>query len=214
MIGLGRPMRSVAWAGEGTSSSAGSGRSKRARIVALCDADQAHLDREVKAARDHEEKVAAYTDFRKILDDKTIDAVVIALPNHWHAPATIWACQAGKDVVRREAVLVRHLGKDSRWWRAGLQVRPHGPGRYPEPFEHVPRGVFGPPEGGRAWGHPFCPRAGVSGLKWHRVSRGGPGAAEHGGLRPLRGPAPKKPLGRKQLHYDLALGLGDGQRRG
>jgi len=71
---------------------------KGARIVALCDADQAHLDREVKEAEKHEGKVAAFTDFRRALDDPNIDAVVIALPNHWHALATIWACQAGKDV--------------------------------------------------------------------------------------------------------------------
>src|SRR5262249_49413193 len=69
-----------------------------ARIVALCDADQAHLDREVQAAQDREGKVAAYTDPRRVFDDKTIDAVIIALPNHWHALATVWACQAGKDV--------------------------------------------------------------------------------------------------------------------
>jgi predicted dehydrogenase len=69
-----------------------------ARIVALCDADQAHLDREVRAARDREGKVAAVTDPRRIFDDKSIDAVFIALPNHWHALATIWACQAEKDV--------------------------------------------------------------------------------------------------------------------
>jgi predicted dehydrogenase len=37
-------------------------------------------------------------DLRRVLDDKTIDAVVIATPNHWHALATVWACQAGKDV--------------------------------------------------------------------------------------------------------------------
>ena len=41
---------------------------------------------------------AVYEDFRRILDDKSIDAVVIATPDHWHALATIWACQAGKDV--------------------------------------------------------------------------------------------------------------------
>ena len=40
----------------------------------------------------------AVQDFRKVLDDKGVDAVVIATPDHWHAPATIWACQAGKDV--------------------------------------------------------------------------------------------------------------------
>src|SRR5207244_3998714 len=41
---------------------------------------------------------ASYRDFRRIFNDKTIDAVVIALPNRWHALATVWACQAGKDV--------------------------------------------------------------------------------------------------------------------
>ena len=40
----------------------------------------------------------AVQDFRNVLDDKTVDAVVVATPDHWHALATIWACQAGKDV--------------------------------------------------------------------------------------------------------------------
>jgi len=40
----------------------------------------------------------AVGDFRKLLDNKSIDAVVIATPDHWHALATVWACQAGKDV--------------------------------------------------------------------------------------------------------------------
>src|SRR3954452_17493885 len=67
-------------------------------IVALCDADRAHLDRELEAARDHGGKVAAYHDPREVFDDKSVDAVIVALPNHWHALATVWACQAGKDV--------------------------------------------------------------------------------------------------------------------
>src|SRR5262249_54535691 len=67
-------------------------------IVAVCDVDQAHLDREAPAFTDRGEKVATYRDPRRVFDDQTIDAVVIALPNHWHALATVWACQAGKDV--------------------------------------------------------------------------------------------------------------------
>ena len=67
-------------------------------ICALCDVDQAFLDREVQPFKDRGETVAAYTDLRRVLDDKGIDAVVIATPNHWHALATVWACQAGKDV--------------------------------------------------------------------------------------------------------------------
>src|SRR3954454_22252979 len=69
-----------------------------ARIVALCDVDQAVLDDSVKAFKDRSETVTAYHDIRKVLADKSVDAVVIALPNHWHALATVWACQAGKDV--------------------------------------------------------------------------------------------------------------------
>jgi predicted dehydrogenase len=37
-------------------------------------------------------------DFRKMLDDKSVDAIVVATPTHWHAPATVWGCQSGKDV--------------------------------------------------------------------------------------------------------------------
>jgi predicted dehydrogenase len=40
----------------------------------------------------------ALQDFRKALDDRSVDAVVIATPDHWHAAATVWACQARKDV--------------------------------------------------------------------------------------------------------------------
>ena len=69
-----------------------------ARIAALCDVDQAHLDREAQAFKDRGEEIATYRNLRKVFDDKTIDAVVVALPNHWHALATVWACQAGKDV--------------------------------------------------------------------------------------------------------------------
>src|SRR6185295_662208 len=47
-----------------------------ARIVALCDVDQAHLDRESKPFKDRGEEVATYRDLRRVFDDKTIDAVV------------------------------------------------------------------------------------------------------------------------------------------
>jgi len=40
----------------------------------------------------------AVSDFRRVLDDKSVDAIVVATPDHWHALATVWGCQAGKDV--------------------------------------------------------------------------------------------------------------------
>jgi predicted dehydrogenase len=68
---------------------------KDSEIVALCDVYQPYLDAAQKkvggAAR-------AYGDFRKMLDQKDIDAVVIATPDHWHALQFLAACRAGKDV--------------------------------------------------------------------------------------------------------------------
>jgi predicted dehydrogenase len=65
------------------------------QVVGLCDVDQATLGK----ARDKVGgKVDTYTDFRKLIDRRDLDAVVIATPDHWHAIQTITACDAGKDV--------------------------------------------------------------------------------------------------------------------
>ncbi len=68
-------------------------------IAALCDCDE---NRTAQAAAEVERRTgkrpATFFDERKLLDDKSIDAVSLATPNHWHALETIWACQAGKDV--------------------------------------------------------------------------------------------------------------------
>src|SRR5512140_69158 len=64
------------------------------RVAALCDVDEQFLARELQPFKDRGETVTPYRDLRRVYDDKGIDAVVIALPNHWHALATVWACQA------------------------------------------------------------------------------------------------------------------------
>ena len=74
------------------------------RISALCDVDQQLLDSQVEKFKGRGEPVDAYNDVRKLLDDKNIDAVAIATPNHWHALMGIWACQAGKDVYVEKPV--------------------------------------------------------------------------------------------------------------
>lgn len=66
-----------------------------ARVVALCDVDQATLD---KAAKRFEHGVDLERDFRRVLDRNDVDAVVIASPDHWHAIQMTMACAAGKDV--------------------------------------------------------------------------------------------------------------------
>jgi predicted dehydrogenase len=70
-----------------------------ARIAALCDVNTAATERnEQVVLKGQGDKPKIYQDLRKLYEDKEIDAVSIATPNHWHALATIWACQAGKDV--------------------------------------------------------------------------------------------------------------------
>jgi predicted dehydrogenase len=68
---------------------------KPARSVALCDIDVNRLD---QAATKVGGKPRLYKDFRRLLEDKDVDAVVIASPDHWHALHTILSCEAGKDV--------------------------------------------------------------------------------------------------------------------
>ena len=69
-------------------------------FAAIADVNHAILDERAAtiAPLQNDQMPATYGDFRKILDDRSIDAVVIATPDHWHALATVWACQADKDV--------------------------------------------------------------------------------------------------------------------
>ncbi|MHB8898211.1 MAG: Gfo/Idh/MocA family protein [Thermoguttaceae bacterium] len=71
-------------------------------------------------------------DFRRILDDRSVDAVVIATPDHWHALATVWSCQAGKDVYVEKPVshdpwegrkMIEAARKYGRIVQAGTQSR-------------------------------------------------------------------------------------------
>jgi predicted dehydrogenase len=69
------------------------------QIAALCDVDESVLNMRLSQMEKMGlPKPVTYTDVRKLLEDKSIDAVSIATPNHWHTLMAIWACQAGKDV--------------------------------------------------------------------------------------------------------------------
>lgn len=104
------------------------------RIVALSDADSATLDR-VGAQIDKKypgAPVGRHQDFRKLLERKDVDAVVIATPNHWHALMTIMACEAGKDVYVEKPVchnifegrkMVEAARRHKRIVQAGFQNR-------------------------------------------------------------------------------------------
>ncbi len=70
-------------------------------IAALCDVDESVLNRRLgDIEKMGSPKPKSYVDVRKLLEDKDIDAISIATPNHWHSLMAIWASQAGKDVYR------------------------------------------------------------------------------------------------------------------
>ena len=69
-----------------------------AKVVSICDVDEHILSNGVELLQKENQTVKAHRDMRRVFDDKDVDAVLIATPNHWHALATVWACQAGKDV--------------------------------------------------------------------------------------------------------------------
>ena len=68
-------------------------------VAAICDLDQNHLNNAIAEIQKRKEyKPQEYHDFRKLLEQKDIDAVTVVTPDHWHALPFIHACQAGKDV--------------------------------------------------------------------------------------------------------------------
>jgi predicted dehydrogenase len=112
---------------------------KLGRIVALCDVDpkrvaQGKVNYEADPLNAGQ-TVQAYSDFRRLLESKEIDAVMIATPNHWHTLAAIWAMQAGKDVYVEKPVshtlwegrqLVAAAAKYGRIVQSGTQSRSSG----------------------------------------------------------------------------------------
>jgi predicted dehydrogenase len=102
-------------------------------LVALCDVDQNVL-RETAPAIKNEAGKAPYvaSDFRRLLDDKSIQAIFIATPHHWHSPIALSALQAGKDVYvekpashvfREGRLLVEAAKKHRRIVQHGTQMR-------------------------------------------------------------------------------------------
>ena len=69
-----------------------------ARLVAICDVDADVLSKRAAECDKAGVKVETYRDYRQLLENKTIDAVVLGTPNHQHSLMTIWGLQAGKDV--------------------------------------------------------------------------------------------------------------------
>lgn len=94
----------VGFKGRGNDHISGLGKVPGVRYTALCDVDDAVLRGGASLLEKSGGKVETYKDIRKLLDDKNVDIVTIATPNHWHSLGAIWAMQAGKDVYLEKPV--------------------------------------------------------------------------------------------------------------
>jgi predicted dehydrogenase len=125
------------------------------RVAAVCDVFEPHV---LRAKSEAAGKPDTYSDFRKVLDRKDIDAVVIATPDHWHAIPTILACQAGKDVycekplthrVAEGRAVVTAAEKAKRVTQMGNLI--HAGENYHRVVEIVRSGVLGKISKTRVW---------------------------------------------------------------
>ncbi len=118
--------------GRGVSHIEGYAALKNVEIVAFCDVDDNVLRQRIAEVEKIGIRPQTCTDIRKLLEDKSLDAISIATPNHWHSLMAIWACQAGKDVYVEKPLshnlweggqLVRAAAKYNRIVQHGTQGR-------------------------------------------------------------------------------------------
>lgn len=171
------------------------------RLVALCDADRAILDAQVAELDKQGVKVKAYQDIRKMLEDKAIDAFSTATPNHWHSLATVWGCQAGKDVDVEKPVshniwegrkMVEAARKYNRIVQADLDSRSDRAND--EACEYIHSGALGKILVARGFCYKDRPSLGQV--------QGAGQIPESVDYNLWCGPASNGPLRRKNLHYD------------
>jgi len=137
-------------------------RVKDVECIALCDVDDDQTAKAAKIVEDLSVRKPSFNsrDFRRLLDLKEVDAIIVGTPDHWHALPTIMACQAGKDVyvekplsvaIAEGRVMVQAARKFDRIVQMGTQQRsaPH----YTEAVEHVKSGKLGQIRTVRAWAY-------------------------------------------------------------
>ena len=178
----------------------------------VCDVDESRVAKAAKVVEDASMKAPeVVADFRRILDDKAVDVLVVATCNHWHAPAAILACQHGKHVYVEKPC--SHNPREGELLVAG-RAQAQAAGADGQPAAELRQDPGGGPVRPRGRHRPGLLRPVVV-LQPPRRHRQGPGgrAAEGAGLRPVAGAGPGPAVPRKLPPLQLALVLGLGQRR-
>lgn len=180
-------------------------------VVAIADIDESKLPRGLEAAEKLQgKKPRSESDFRRLIDDKSINALVIGTPDHWHAIPTILACQAGKDVyvekpdghnIVEGMRMVAAMRKHKRIVQMGSQHR--STKRLQSAIEFVKTGKLGRCVVAKAW---ESTKQGAIGFP--KDSEPPPGVDYDMWI----GPAPKRPFNVNRFHgrwrwlYDFGTG--------
>jgi predicted dehydrogenase len=170
-------------------------------IAALCDVDESVLEARLKEVGGMGKKrPAAFVDFRKLLEDRSIDVVSLATPNFHHTLQTVWACQAGKDVyvekpcthnIFEARQIVAAARKYNRIVQHGTNTRSNTAAR--EAVQHLRDGLIGDVYMARG----LC-------FKWRDTIGRTPVEPAPAGVHYdlWLGPAPKREFTRNRFHYN------------
>lgn len=170
------------------------------KLAAICDVDQNVLEKREAEMKAQGVRVKTFTDYRKLLEEKEIDAVVIGSPDHWHALMMIHACQAGKHVYVEkpignsvgecQAMVAAHehygtVVQVGQWQRSQQHFQ--------DAVNYLATGVLGPIRTVKVW----CYQG------WMRPDPIVPDSAPPKGVdyQHWLGPAPLKPFNSSRFHF-------------
>jgi predicted dehydrogenase len=170
------------------------------KLAAICDVDQNVLEKREAEMKAQGVRVKTFTDYRKLLEEKEIDTVVIGSPDHWHALMMIHACQAGKHVYVEKPIgnsvgecqamvaAQEHYGtvvQVGQWQRSQQHFQ--------DAVNYLATGVLGPIRTVKVW----CYQG------WMRPDPIVPDSAPPKGVDYQRwlGPAPLKPFNSSRFHF-------------
>ena len=172
-----------------------------AEVVCLCDPDMNVAEKvQTQFEKNYGKKPDIVQDLRKVFDNKEIDAVTVATPNHWHALAAIWACQAGKDVyvekpgahnIYEGRKLIEAAHKYNRIVQHGVQLRSSE--AVQEAVQHLRKGTIGNVYMSRGLVFRWRPSIGKKGLEPV------PAGLDYD---LWTGPATMEPFSRRIVHYN------------